>query len=148
MEDGGMNNYKNIIVAVDGSDTSKIALSRAIEVAKRNGATLNIVNIIDTRTWASIEAHKHEKLEADAHQFAESLLASYSEAERAGIEKIEVITEAGSPRTIITKEIAPRIGADLIICGATGGNAAERLFLGSVSENIVHTAPCDILVVR
>lgn len=143
-----MGNYKNILVAVDGSDTSKTALSKAIEIAKRNGATLNIVNVIDTRTWASIEAHNREKVEVDARQFAESLLASYSEAERAGIEKIEVITEAGSPRTIITKDIAPRIDADLIICGATGVSAAERLLLGSVSENIVRTATCDTLVVR
>lgn len=143
-----MDHYKNIIVAVDGSETSKAALARAIDVAKRNGATLNIVNIIDTRPWASIEARNKEKLEADAVKFAESLLASYDDAARAGIEHIEIITEAGSPRTIITKEIAPRIGADLIICGATGVTATERLLLGSVSENIVRTAHCDTLIVR
>lgn len=143
-----MDHYTNILVAVDGSETSKVALTRAIDVAKRNGATLNIVNIIDTRPWASIEAHNKEKVELDAAKFAESLLDSYDDATRAGIEHIEIITEAGSPRTIITQDIAPRIGADLIICGATGVTAAERLLLGSVSESIVRTAPCDTLVVR
>ncbi|MBM7700191.1 universal stress protein [Kurthia huakuii] len=143
-----MEDYKNIIVAVDGSESSKAALQRAIQVAKRNQATLNIVNVIDTRVWASLEARNREKLEEDAQQFATSLLASYDDAEKAGIEHIEIMTEAGSPRTVITQEVAPRIGADLIICGATGVTAAERILLGSVSEAIVRTAPCDTLVVR
>ncbi|MGN5454476.1 universal stress protein UspA [Kurthia sp. 3B1D] len=143
-----MEDYKNIIVAVDGSESSKAALQRAIQVAQRNKAVLNIVNVIDTRVWASLEARNRDKLEADAQQFATSLVDSYDDAEKAGIEQIEIITEAGSPRTVITQEVAPRIGADLIICGATGVTATERIFLGSVSEAIVRTAPCDTLVVR
>ena len=143
-----MEDYKNIIVAVDGSESSKAALQRAIQVAQRNKAVLNIVNVIDTRVWASLEARNSDKLEADAQQFATSLVDSYDDAEKAGIEQIEIITEAGSPRTVITQEVAPRIGADLIICGATGVTATERIFLGSVSEAIVRTAPCDTLVVR
>ena len=141
-------NYKNIIVAVDGSKESEAALARAIEVAKRNEAVLNIVNIIDTRLFASSEAHNQEKWEKDARQFSTSLLESYDDAATAGIEKIELIIEAGSPRTVITKQIAPRIGADLIICGATGVTGTERLLLGSVAENIVRTSPCDTLGVR
>ena len=143
-----MEDYKNIIVAVDGSESSKAALQRAIQVAQRNKAVLNIVNVIDTRVWASLEARNRDKLEADAQQLATSLVDSYDDAEKAGIEQIEIITEAGSPRTVITQEVAPRIGADLIICGATGVTATERIFLGSVSEAIVRTAPCDTLVVR
>lgn len=143
-----MEDYKNIIVAVDGSESSKAALQRAIQVAQRNKSVLNIVNVIDTRVWASLEARNRDKLEADAQQFATSLVDSYDDAEKAGIEQIEIITEAGSPRTVITQEVAPRIGADLIICGATGVTATERIFLGSVSEAIVRTAPCDTLVVR
>lgn len=143
-----MEDYKNIIVAVDGSESSKAALQRAIQVAQRNKAVLNIVNVIDTRVWASLEARNRDKLEADAQQFATSLVDSYDDAEKAGIEQIEIITEAGSPRTVITQEVAPRIDADLIICGATGVTATERIFLGSVSEAIVRTAPCDTLVVR
>ncbi|WP_317971105.1 universal stress protein [Sporosarcina oncorhynchi] len=38
--------------------------------------------------------------------------------------------------------------ADLIICGAIGLNAVERFIFGSVSENIVCSAKCDVLVIR
>ncbi|MEL5941041.1 universal stress protein, partial [Tetragenococcus halophilus] len=37
---------------------------------------------------------------------------------------------------------------DLIILGATGLNAVERLFIGSVSEYVTRNASCDVLIVR
>nr|WP_083935074.1 universal stress protein [Bacillus sp. 1NLA3E] len=55
---------------------------------------------------------------------------------------------AQSPKTIITGEIADSTGSDLIMCGATGLNAVERFLTGSVSEAIVRSAKCDVLVIR
>ena len=46
--------YKNIIIAMDGSENAKTALDRAVELAKMNKAKLYIVNVIATRTWAII----------------------------------------------------------------------------------------------
>jgi nucleotide-binding universal stress UspA family protein len=43
---------------------------------------------------------------------------------------------------------AEESGADLIVVGTRGLNAAKRLVLGSVSTNVVQHAPCDVLVVR
>ena len=43
---------------------------------------------------------------------------------------------------------AEESGADLIVVGTRGLNAAKRLVLGSVSTNVVHHAPCDVLVVH
>lgn len=140
--------YHNIIIAIDGSKSSEKALERAISIAKSNKAILHIASIIDTRSWANIEAHNHEKLQKDSETFSKSLLESYNEAELAGIENINIIVESGSPRTMISQEIARRVNADLIICGASGQSATERILLGSVSENIVRTAECDVLVVR
>lgn len=143
-----MTKYRNVIVAIDGSESSERALEKAIEVSKLNKSALYIVSIIDTRSWANFEAHNAEKLQKDAETFSTSLIDSYNEAELAGIEDINIIVESGSPRTMITQEIVRRVNADLIICGASGMSASERIFLGSVSENIVRTAECDVLVVR
>ena len=143
-----MEQYRNIIVAIDGSDHAKAALKKAIAVSGIHHATLHIVNVIDTRSWANLEAHNAEKLQKDSEVFSQSLMDSYNEAELAGIENINIIVETGSPRTLITHEISRRVNADLIVCGASGVNAAEKLLLGSVSENIVRTAECDVLVVR
>lgn len=140
--------YKNIIIAMDGSENAKKALDRAVVLAKMNKSKLYIVNIIDTRTWANIEAHNAEKLQQEAEVFSQSLMDSYNEAELADIEDVNIIVEAGSPRTMITHEISRRVNADLIICGASGLSKTARFLLGSVSENIVRTAECDVLVIR
>ena len=64
------------------------------------------------------------------------------------VENVNIIIEYGSPKTVITKEIAKLVKADLIICGATGHTPVERYLIGSVSEAIVRSAKCDVLVIR
>ena len=81
--------------------------------------------------------------------FSEELLEGYKkQAEEAGVKNVNVIIEYGSPKAIITKELSKVVDADLIVCGATGLNAVERFLIGSVSEAIVRSAKCDVLVVR
>jgi nucleotide-binding universal stress UspA family protein len=57
------------------------------------------------------------------------------------------IAGLGNPADVIVQE-AEESGADLIVVGTRGLNAARRLVMGSVSTNVVHHAPCDVLVVR
>ena len=61
---------------------------------------------------------------------------------------IKVVMKVGVPKSVLTKEVIPEEKADLIMVGATGLNAVERFLLGSVSENIVRHATCDVLIVR
>ena len=144
-----MNQYKSIIVAVDGSKHAEYAFKKAIEIAKRNPeAKFNLVNIIDTRSFAAIEAYDRTIAER-AQEFANNLLDDYKkQAEAAGVQEVITIIEYGSPKTVITKEISKQVNADLIICGATGLNAVERFLIGSVSESIIRSAKCDVLVIR
>lgn len=143
-----MTTYKNIVVAVDGSKEAEYAFQKATQAAIQNKARLNLVNVIDTRSFASIEAYDRSIAER-AQQFSEELLNGYKkQAEEAGVADVNIIIEYGSPKTIITKELSKLVDADLIVCGATGLNAVERFLIGSVSEAIVRSAKCDVLVVR
>ncbi|WP_138415308.1 universal stress protein [Aquibacillus sediminis] len=140
--------YNNIVVAVDGSDASKRAFDKAIEIAKRNDARLILAHVIDTRTFASVEAYDRtlaDRSEMNANQFMD---AYKQEANNAGLTNIEIHIEFGSPKVKIPRDIAKEFNADLIICGATGINAVERFIIGSVSESITRYASCDVLVVR
>lgn len=140
--------YSQILVAVDGSKEAEWAFKKSVGIAKRNHATLNLVNIIDTRSFAAIEAYDRSIADR-AQKFAEDLLNGYKrEAEAGGVEKVNIVVDYGSPKTMISRELAERLSADLIICGATGLNAVERFLIGSVSEHIVRSAKCDVLVVR
>jgi len=140
------NKYKSIVVAVDGSKEAEYAFRKSIDVAKR--AVLNLVNVIDTRSFAAIEAYDRSIAER-AQAFSEELLNGYKkQAEEEGLTNINLVIEYGSPKNIITKELSKIVDADLIICGATGLNAVERFLIGSVSEAIVRSAKCDVLVIR
>jgi nucleotide-binding universal stress UspA family protein len=140
--------YKNILVAVDGSKEAAWAFKKAIEIAKRNDAKLVMTHIIDLRTFATVEAYDRTISER-ANQFATELMESYKQqAMGAGITNVSYEIDYGSPKVKIAKDVAKKYNADLIICGATGMNAMERFFIGSVSEHITRYASCDVLVVR
>ena len=68
------NHYKSIVVAVDGSKEAEYAFRKSIDVARRNeDSILNIVNVIDTR---SFEAYERSSVER-AQQRSEELLNGY-----------------------------------------------------------------------
>lgn len=140
--------YQKILVAVDGSKASEKAFNKAIEIVKEDEATLVVAHVIDSRTFATAEAYD-KSLSQRAEKYANNLIDEYVEnAKEAGIEKVESVIKYGSPKVIITKEIAPEQDADLIVVGATGLNAVERFLIGSVSESVARYAKCDVLIVR
>lgn len=98
------NHYKSIVVAVDGSKEAEYAFRKSIDVAKRNeGSVLNLVNVIDTRSFAAIEAYDRSIAER-AQAFSEELLNGYKkQAEDEGIANVNLIIEYGSPKILLLK---------------------------------------------
>ncbi|MBA2873807.1 universal stress protein [Thermaerobacillus caldiproteolyticus] len=140
--------YKTIVVAIDGSKEAEWAFKKAIQIAKRNDAKLILSHIIDVRSFAIVDGYDLTVTER-AEKYAKELLDNYQkQAIKAGLKDVTIDIEFGSPKVKIAKEVAPKYQADLIICGATGLNAVERLLIGSVSEHITRYAKCDVLVVR
>ncbi|OMP67456.1 universal stress protein [Domibacillus epiphyticus] len=140
--------YTNVLVAVDGSKEAEWAFKKAVQIAKRNDAALNLIHVIDTRSFAAIEAYDRSIAER-ARKYGNDLLDDYKkEAATAGVKNVNTFVEYGSPKVVIPKNVANQVKADLIICGATGLNAMERFLIGSVSEHITRAANCDVLIVR
>jgi nucleotide-binding universal stress UspA family protein len=140
--------YKKILVAVDGSEASKLALLKAIELAKSNKAKLIITHVIDTTSYSMIASYS-VTISERAKEFAEELLNEcQNEAVDANIENVVVHLDYGSPKVRIPRVIAKEFDVDLIVCGATGHNAVERFLIGSVSEHITRYAKTDVLVVK
>ncbi len=140
--------YKNIVVAIDGSQASLRAFKKALMVCKRNNANLVIAHVVDTKTISTAETYDQTMINR-SETYATQLLDDYKQqAEAAGLTNVKTHIDYGSPKVRIPKHVAKAFKADLIICGATGLNAVERFLIGSVSENIVRYAPCDVLVIR
>jgi len=138
--------YNNILVAVDGSQEAEWAFKKSIDIAKRNNARLILAHVVDNRTFAAVEAYSISISES-AEQYAKDLLAEYKTAALdAGVRDVAADISFGSPKVKIPKDIAKQYDVDLIVCGATGLNAVERFFIGSVSEHILRYAKCDVMV--
>lgn len=143
--------YENILVAIDGSKEAEWAFKKAVSIAKRNQAHLLLCTIIDSRevVLTSYGLPIEPAMIQHAENFSNSLLTKYKNvAIESGLADVETMIEYGSPKVKIAKEIAPENNVDLIVCGATGMNAVERIFVGSVSEHILRYAKCDVLIIR
>ncbi|MGG1575460.1 universal stress protein [Fictibacillus sp. NRS-1165] len=140
--------YKDILVGLDGSTASEKAFKRAVEVALEHEAeTLILAHVVDTRSFSAYDWYT--AMAEKAQEYAEELLNEFAhQAQTAGIPHVKKVMELGSPKVTLAKSIAPDVNADLIVCGATGMNAVDRMFMGSVSEHTARYAKCDVLIVR
>jgi len=125
-----MTSLSKIVVGYDGSESSRRALDRAAALTGY-GSQLTVVSV--ARKPRDLEGSR--RLLSDA---SERLLRSRAFAqldERVGDPADELVAAATERQ------------ADLLIVG-TGKNALQRLLLGSVSTELVHRSPCDVLVAR
>ena len=138
-----LSQYKNIQVSVDGSKEADLAFSKAVAIAKRNNATLEILHVIDTRSFQNVSSFDSAMVEQV------SRMKDYqARAVKAGVKDSHYSIEFGSPKTIIGHDFPKKHNIDLIVVGATGLNAVERLLIGSVTEYVTRTSKCDVLVCR
>lgn len=145
-----------ILVATDGTEHSREALDAVLFLNLSDGDEIKIISVVDmaippavdlyggflpaTDEFESAVRSNIEKIVEESHQHLRNKILN---------EKIYISTEtlSGSPESRIV-ETAEEINADLIIVGSHGYNRWERLLLGSVSDSVVHHAPCSVLVVR
>ena len=140
--------YTSILVAVDGSKEAELAFKKGVQIAKRNQAELIIVHVIDTKAFQSISTFDGSMADRATAQ-AKSTLEEYIDyAKTNEVKDIHYTIEYGSPRVIIAKQVPEEYNSDLIMLGATGLSAVERMFIGSVSEYVTRHANCDVLIVR
>jgi nucleotide-binding universal stress UspA family protein len=145
-----------ILLATDGTKHSDCAIRMIDNFNLSEGDEVKIVSVVDMALPLSIDVYTGylpttADLEKSAQENARKILDSASERiQNTFAEKnVFVTTEVllGSPESRIV-ETAEEMGANLIIVGSHGYNRWERLLLGSVSDSVIHHAPCSVLVVR
>ncbi|HDD43871.1 MAG TPA: universal stress protein [Candidatus Desulfofervidus auxilii] len=139
-------NYKTILVPIDGSKASKIALEEAIKIAKENSASVIILHVVPQNADL-IEVYKISSLKSAFQQEGKKLLEeAYKYASQKGISAISHLVE-GKPWEEIIK-IATTQNCDLIVMGSHGHSTFSKFFLGSVTQRVLGEAPCPVMVVR
>ncbi|WP_417383999.1 universal stress protein [Gimesia sp.] len=143
-----MIDIKNILIPTDFSETSQAATQYAVELAKKFGAQLHLLHVIEDPVvyMPMFESYALPPKE-DFENFAKTRLDNWIlDEDKAGLE-ISTHWVHGNPFVDILK-YAKREEIDLIVVGTHGRSFTAHLLLGSVAEKVVRKASCPVLTVR
>ncbi len=143
-----------VLLATDGSQQSDAAVDFLNKFTFDPGDEIKIISVVDMALPMAIDIYggylpDTTEMEKTAREHAAKILEETCEKLRGICKNLTVTSEVlfGSPESRIV-ETAEEIGSDLIIVGSHGYSRWERLLLGSVSQSVVHHAPCSVMVVR
>ena len=143
--------FKHILLPVDGSSTSLMAVEKAIGLAQAFGSTVTAIYVIDPYAFSGVGADfaygQAQYLGAATAEGKQALQESAALLSAAGVTVITAIIEAHAIYRGIL-ETASSVEADLIVMGSHGRRGLEKLVLGSVAAQVLAHAHLPILVVR
>ena len=142
--------YTNILVPLDGSKQAEAALNKAVAVAKRNQAHVDVLSVIDPGKFGyNLAGLADGDITYQLVQDSEAYLKGVVETvKKNGFDDIEFHIRMGSPKPIISQDFIEDHHNDLIMMGATGLNAMERVLEGSVTTFVQRNALTDVIVVK
>lgn len=146
--------YRRILVAVDGSDTSELALRQAIELAKAYGARLRLLHVVDELAMGPEPTRTLDDFWRAARHAGERILErAQARATRAGVKPetklLEIRTLGALVRRVATAIVAEseRWRADVLVIGTHGRRGLSKLVLGSVADGVIRTSERPVLLV-
>lgn len=143
--------FKHILVPVDGSPTSMMAVSKAAGLAKAFGSAVTILYVIDPYPFTGVGADfaygQAQYLSAATAEANAALDAAKKAMLDAGVDASTVVGEGHAVQEGISRA-QETTGADLIVMGSHGRRGIEKLVLGSVTQRVLGVARVPVLVVR
>ena len=140
-----MGRYAKILVAFDGSESSRNALKQAIKLARDEQAFLGVLTVVPTyegniefigvRNIDEVLRGPMEKMKAEANDIAAAEGAS-----------VEVLVERGKAYERIVEK-AEADGYDLVVMGRRGIHRSARVLMGSVTSRVIGHSDKDVLVI-
>lgn len=147
--------YKKILLPIDGSEYSEKAGEHAIWIADKAVSQIIVLNVIDTSYLRSIpqsdlESNLVDHFKAEGNRavtkFSEKLQENQCDGTCKNVSFVTKIKK-GQPADEIVKTIKED-NIDLVVMGASGKHGLKRLYPGSVTERVVRSAECPVLVIK
>ncbi len=140
--------YKKILVATMGEYMDEI-LKHALNIISDKDAEVIFLYVVQTSvpflTPKKVKEMMIVELKKRGEEILNDLEETFEQSQFSGTKFTSIMAE-GNPADEIVK-IANDENVDVIVMG-TGKSIVDKHLLGSVSERVVHTAPCTILLVR
>ena len=138
--------FKNIILAIDGSEYSHRALAYAKSVAERYEANLWLVHVF-SHTSDLLGYQDFEKLYARRKSAGQAVVDDAQKILGSTTFKVHgELLEGSEAEAILT--VAENHQADLIVMGTRGFGAVKGLLVGSVSRKVIYLSTCPVMVVH
>ena len=152
--------YHKILVPVDRSDMSKLVFAQGLALAQLMNASVMLVHALSSEEegYPILPGHF---ISVASSGLTDSYLKQLEIFEQQGLEMLKSLTEEATATGVVTEftqntgspgrvicNLANSWGADLILMGRRGHSDWSDFFLGSVSNYVLHHAPCSVLVVH
>ena len=143
---------KTVLVATDFGPASEVALRYGQTLARRFGAELHVLHVVENIFARAMDGYGYAAISPDVQLDIEYAGRKQTDALLSDDDRRELRAKAStvtsnSPAAAIV-EYARDNGVDLIVLGTHGRGAIGHLFMGSVAERVVRTAPCPVLTLR
>ena len=143
---------KHILVPMDLTDRSEVALRKAVELGHESDPKITLVNIHkeflgkDEMDMLRVSVTDMlEKFRKIARESREEMKATIERLAGEDLE-IEYLIREGKPAETIPL-IARDLGVDMIIMATDGRDNLRNLVLGTITEKVINHAPCPVLVI-
>ena len=138
--------FARILVAIDGSEGSRRAFAKALELATVTGASMTALAIEGPLPAYAATVGEVDEVKREKDAFFGALVAGVErEAAEAGV-ALEVEVRPGHAAEVIS-QFAADGGYDLIVLGRRGHFLRDHL-LGSTADRVAEHAPCPVMIVR
>jgi len=144
---------RSIVVGTDGSETAGKAVEATAELARRLGASVDVVSAFEPVSTQRLREEARQAPEdlqwmVNPREDVDAKLREAAEVVKgAGVEDVRTFAREGDPADAIL-DVAEERGSDLIVVGNRGMTGAKRFLLGSVPNKVSHHAPCSVLIIR
>lgn len=136
--------FERLLIATDGSEFSRAAVSEAINIARTCSSKLFILSVVEVNPeYEAIAPSITEKAEIETRKYLESIK---TKAVKEGIDCEVIIHQGEDPYEYIINE-AKKKKVKMIIMGSHGRTGLRRLMMGSTASRVIGHAPCAVLVV-
>ncbi|MBY4594718.1 universal stress protein [Ottowia caeni] len=145
--------YKKILVPLDGSDTSNLALDHAIALARLSGGSVVLFHVIEELAYSNGFERPKIYIEQVRPRFIATSQTILDEASarlrQEGVNVETLLLESGGKRASeLIAEQAKASGCDIVILGTHGRRGVERFLMGSDAEQVARIASVPVMLVR